>query len=455
MTRQSHLTRRSLLFTSGALGLTLMLSRRASRAGRAAPGTTPRFLLHIQAQGGLDPTMMFDARPLAMTAAGKIHNPLNEDPAQWMGTNGQLALTASPTVPLRSLRDKFSVVNGVVMSTNFDGHDQNTNLFLAGNPFGGTSFNAELNADSSAPLDYIRLGNLFATIQDSRTIQLTQPGLKQLVSGVGSLDGIAPSLDEFLQSESEALGDPTLRFGAGALNLGQATGASKELKKRIQSIQLGDEQDLLDQQLSVIREVFKLGIARGAMFAIVGPNESFDNHAASAAKAQGPSYVALCQRLARVFTYLSTTPFDATHSLFDVTTVVVGSEFGRTMRQPGAPIDNTGTDHNPLSNSVLIGGAGIRGGLVIGGSDFQTATETLSGAHLALDAESLKVMGRPFDFTSGKSRTDKPATFAAADYLQVASVINTVYSLFDVPRDKWRLVERNGATAPVLASLLA
>src|SRR5258705_1937297 len=192
----SSLTRRRLLFASSALGLTLFLPRKKSRA---ATGDTPRFLLNIFASGGLDTTMMFDARPLAMTAAGKIHNPLGQDPASWVGSNGQSALTASSASPLHPLRDRFSVINGVVMSTNFDGHDQNTNLFLAGNPFGGTSFNADLNGDGSAPLDYIKLGDLFvATLQDGRTIQLTPAGLKQLVAGVSSLDGLAPSLDDFL-----------------------------------------------------------------------------------------------------------------------------------------------------------------------------------------------------------------------------------------------------------------
>ena len=37
----------------------------------------------------------------------------------------------------------------------------------------------------------------------------------------------------------------------------------------------------------------------------------------------------------------------------------------------------------------------------------------------------------------------------------IGSVINTVYSLFDVPKDKWRLVERNGEVAPILTTLLA
>jgi hypothetical protein len=448
----TNLTRRKLLFASSALGLTLLFRR---RTGRAAPTTTPRFLLNIVASGGLDNSSMFDARPLAMTAAGLIHNPLNEDPAPWVGDNGGTALTVSSAAPLQAIRDRFSVINGVVMSTSFDGHDQNTNLLLAGNPFGGTSFSSDLNFDSSAPLDYVRLGDVPAELQDSRTIPVSEAGLKQLVSGVSSLDKIAPSLDDFLRAETATLGNKNQRFGAGVLDLDAANTASKELQARIKSIQLGTDADPLDAQLAVIREVFRLGVARGAMFEVTGTDLFFDNHAAQAAKTQGPSFVELSTRLARVFQYLAATPYDANNSLLDVTTVVVGSEFGRTMRQLGKPIDDTGTDHNPLSNSILIGGAGIKSGLVIGASDFQSATETLSGAHLALDADKLKVMGRPFDFATCTVRSDRPATFAAGDYLQIASVINTVYSVFGVDQDKWRLVERGGAVAPVLSALLA
>jgi hypothetical protein len=372
----------------------------------------------------------------------------------WTGSNGTSALTASTAAALHPLKDRFSVINGVVMSTSFDGHDQNTNLFLAGNPFGGASFNADVNTDAAAPLDYIRLGQTLATLDDSRTIQLTPPGLRQLVDGVSSLDGIAPSLEEFLRSEGDALGNPDGRFGAGVLELSSANGASKELQQRIKQIQLGFDADPLDAQLAVIREVFRLGIARGTMFAIAN-DQQIDNHAPASARAQGPTYVTVCERIARVFRYLAETPFDQTQSLLDVTTVVVGSEFGRTMRQSFQPIADTGTDHNPLANTILVGGSGFKSGMVVGATDFQAAGETLSGAHLALDPERVKVMGRPFDFATGTPRTDAPAAFAPGDYLQIASVINTVYSLFDVPEDRWRLVERNGDAAPVLSTLLA
>src|SRR5262249_56713886 len=140
------------------------------------------------------------------------------------------------------------------------------------------------------------------------------------------------------------------------------------------SIQLGTATDPLEQRLAVIREVFRLGIARGAMFAIVD-DLAFDNHAPAAAQAQGTSFMQLSTRLARVFNFLAQTPFDDQHSMLDVTTVVVGSEFGRTMRQDGKPIDATGTDHNPLSTSVLIGGPGIQAGLVLRATCQPTAAE--------------------------------------------------------------------------------
>ena len=461
MKRANGVTRRSLMFSASALGLLLLAPRRLGYAStpklsRSPSATQQRFLLHLVAQGGLDTSMMFDGRPLAMTAAGKIHNPLGQDPTTWMGSNGQAALSASPASSLASIKDKFTVINGVVMSTSFDGHDQNTNVFLAGSPFGGTSFNAVLNGDSATPLDYVRLGTITgATLQDNRAIPLTEPGLDQLVGGVNALDSISPDVDDFLASESAALGSPTKRFGAGVQSLDKANLASTDLRQRIKSVKLGSESDPLDAQLAVVREVFRLDIARGAMLAINGDDLFFDNHAPSLAMNQGPSFVELCSRIARVFAFLAATPFDDTQSLADVTTVVVGSEFGRTMRQIGNPITATGTDHNPLSNTVLVGGAGIKGGQVLGASDFQTATETLSGAHQTLDPDGVKVMGRPFDFTTGTVRTDLPATFAAADYLQVASVINTIYSLFGVDKSAWRLVERGGVVAPVLSNLLA
>jgi hypothetical protein len=124
------------------------------------------------------------------------------------------------------------------------------------------------------------------------------------------------------------------------------------------------------------------------------------------------------------------------------------------MRQKNAPLDKTGTDHNPLTNTILLGGKGIRGGLVIGASDFQSPDESLSPAHLALDPDLLKIMGRPFDYAAFRPRSELPSDFEATDYLSTASVVNTIYDLFAVDEAHHWLQMKNGPIAPVLRPLL-
>jgi hypothetical protein len=134
---------------------------------------------------------------------------------------------------------------------------------------------------------------------------------------------------------------------------------------------------------------------------------------------------------------------------------MVASELGRTMRGADLPVDQTGTNHNQFSNSILIGGKGIRAGMVIGGSDLPDEKATVSKAHLALDGVLEKTMGLPFDFASLMPRPDLPDAFDIKDYLTIGSIINTVYALFDVPKANYRALRRDLPAAPVLHGLLA
>jgi uncharacterized protein DUF1501 len=206
------------------------------------------------------------------------------------------------------------------------------------------------------------------------------------------------------------------------------------------------------QSLALVAECFRLSISRSAIYALP---EQFDVHAADQAKLQPKLFASAIGRISELLRGLVDTPFDTKRSMFDVTTVMIASEFGRTLRSLDSPIDNTGTNHNQFSNSVLIGGKGIRGGMVIGESDFDTASSRLSKAHLALDPVLEKSMGRPFDFRTSRPRPDLPDAFALGDYLTIGSAINTIYSLFDVPKAHYRLLGRDLPAAPVLDGLLA
>jgi hypothetical protein len=102
----------------------------------------------------------------------------------------------------------------------------------------------------------------------------------------------------------------------------------------------------------------------------------------------------------------------------------------------------------------LLGGKGIRGGLVIGGSDLANETAIPSGSHLAMDRALEKTMGLPFDFYSMRAIGELPDEFEIEDHLTIASVINTVYALFGVSKSQYRSLGRNLPMAPVLNGLL-
>jgi hypothetical protein len=211
------------------------------------------------------------------------------------------------------------------------------------------------------------------------------------------------------------------------------------------------EQSPEQQSIALIAECFRLSISRSAIYV---PPEFFDVHAAEQAKAQPKLFAAAIDRVAALLRGLAETPFDDKRSMFDVTTVMMASEMGRTLRAEDTPIDQTGTHHNQFCNSILLAGKGIRGGMVLGASDLADERTQVSKAHLALDPELYKAMGRPFDFATLRTRPDLPEAFDIKDYLTIGSVVNTVYTLFGVPKEHHRTPSRDAPASPVLDGLL-
>ncbi|MGZ3687598.1 MAG: DUF1501 domain-containing protein [Bdellovibrionota bacterium] len=347
-----------------------------------------------------------------------------------------------------------------MMAPNFDGHDQNYNLLMTGDAFGGEGFLPHLNPAGSGhrPLDAITRGRVKATLSNaSSTVPLNPSTAKSLIDSLAKVPPLMAGspLFQFLQSRFAAIGQGSGTLSLGAASMGSSFAGAPALGNMLQQIQSNGIDD--DPHfIGLIGGFFRSGAAKSAMLVLdtESGGTTLDTHDVVSAQHQPKLYSQIASNLAAIFQALKRTPYDSQRSLLDVTTVLFSAEFGRTLRQFGKPIDATGTDHNPLSNSLLIGGKGIRGGLVIGASDFASSTEALSPAHLSMDAEKLKAMGRPFDFAAGLVRTDLPQVFKAGDYLGISSVINTIYSLFGVPSSKFRLIERNGAVAPILSSLL-
>ncbi len=446
------------LLKVGMVGMGALLLPRGLLAQMRPRLNEDHFLLQIILEAGADFTYLFDARPLAMTAAGLIQNYIGEDPIVYTGANGGACLRTKLTDPLLPHRSRFSVVNGVMMAPTFEGHEQNMNLFFTGNPFGGDSFIPLLNWESAsaAPLDGIQNGYTFADLRNhGRVVPLQAAAADSLTGMLNGLPVLRPSdsLAAHIRTRMQANGSGPGRFSAGSRRMMTSfdgmEGLHDKMNRLLPATPGGDEET---QFVDFLSQLFKHNVTRSAVWVT---NENFDTHDSNSAKAQPAVFAAVAARLAKVFELLASTPFDSKRSMFDVTTVMVTSEFGRTMRIEGNAIGETGTNHNPFSNTVLLAGKGIRGGQVIGASDFASAGETLSGAHLQKDPRRICLMARPFDFALGRPRVDLPAAFDVEDYLNIGSVVNTIFEMFHVDRVHSRINSRGGRPAPVLTQLLA
>ncbi len=446
------LNRRHLVKASGlSLAAGLCPTRRAR-----ADDEAPHYFIELVFRAGWDPTQVFDARPAAMTAAGKIQNYRGDEPSLLTGTNGGKTLVTSFFEPLRPFFEagKLSILNGVHMAAGFDGHEQNLNYLFAGNPFGGNSFIPYLNGGARpAPIDFLQIGDLFGTVLDNvgNGVSLDPGAAQSLTSAAvatGAIDGSSPVL-RFLNQRLAANSQGGGRYSAGVqkmqAGLAKASGLSDKIREVVLDIPQGEAQ--LQSVLKLAHQYFVRGLTQNVVIEIFQYN--LDTHDSQSCKDQVTVYPKVVADIQSVLQFLSNTGV-GDRSLLDLTTVVATSEFSRTMRQVGVPIDNTGTDHNPLNNTVLLAGKMIKGGQIFSSSDQETLDAPLSGAHRTLDQDNLKIMGRPFDFDTMQSTLALPDVYDADHYLTFASVANTLMKLFGASDDKLWAVKRNGAPARLL-----
>jgi hypothetical protein len=457
----SHSRRELLKFgLAGAATLVLPGATFIESADARSQDEDPHFFLMIVLNGGADCSYMFDARPLALTAAGKMQNYMGKDPDPWTGTNGGIAAATGLVKPLARFKDRFSVFNGVVMTPSFDGHAQNMNFLFTGDPFGGNSFIPHLNlpdtgrkpdaVDAIIPAERAD----FTVMNHSGVIPLEPKVLRGLPERLKQLPPAHADdpLTSFVGSRIDAIARGAGSLSDGAKLMRTALDASPEVHRKLAALSPTNPKESTEKQaIALIAECFRLSLSRAAIYVLP---EQFDVHAPELAKAQPELFTSAIEKIAALLQGLADTPYDAKRSMFDVTTIMIASEFGRTMRAPDMPIDATGTNHNQYSNSILLGGKRVKSGLVIGASDFADVSVQVSKAHLAVDPVLEKTVGRPFDFKTMRPRSDLPESFEIADYLTIGSVVNTLYAVFGVPESYYRTIGRDKLAAPVMDGLL-
>jgi hypothetical protein len=465
--------RRQLFQNAGATGL---LTGFASQWPLYAANSEPHYLMIVSTFGGCDASYLFDARPLSMTEHGLQHNYLGENPTKYDSANGGTCWRTKLTEPLKPWLDKLAIVNGVMMGADLEDHFQNFAVALTANPFGGPSYLGYWPGGETASLQIVENGGIISFLPSNNIGRRVSLGLES----AESLRSMASNIDE--AKFMDAFKFPSARTNKSAENgrnnswqssakrMQHAFTTMPSLQKHLRGLpektelkpsDNPTEQDVLDE-LAALTKLYagamKSGLAPVSMIeltALLGRlGHVFDAHDLRTAKAQPVAIGAVAKSYKVILETLATTEFQNGKSMLDVTTVVFQSEFSRTMRQERNPIGETGTDHNSLTNTVLLAGKSIRGGIVLGNSDFQTHDEELSAAHMKVDARRVKIMGRPFDFATSESRQDQPNAFHMTDYLTMASVLNTLQYAGGIDSKHRYILGRGLPEAPIVSKLL-
>ena len=116
------------------------------------------------------------------------------------------------------------------------------------------------------------------------------------------------------------------------------TETSPDVHQKLASLSRNDPNQSAEKQaIALIAECFRLSLSRAAVYVLP---EQFDVHAPELAQDQPRLFGDAISKIAALLQGLVDTPFDAKRSMFDVTTVMIASEFGRTMRAPEMPIES-------------------------------------------------------------------------------------------------------------------
>ncbi|NCA17469.1 MAG: DUF1501 domain-containing protein [Betaproteobacteria bacterium] len=141
--------------------------------------------------------------------------------------------------------------------------------------------------------------------------------------------------------------------------------------------------------------------------------------------------------LARLFQIFKKLPY-AQGSLFDHTTFVVFSEFGR------LPYLNafSGKDHNTSSNSALLAGKRVRGNQVVGGTHLQADP-------LSKDAPP-QLIGLDYDFKAGRTSS---LSAVGTSRITAENMAKTIHSLFNADQPHAALPRSIESAEPLVALL--
>ncbi|MEW5740755.1 MAG: DUF1501 domain-containing protein [Myxococcota bacterium] len=391
----SRNSRRDLLKAAAGIGAGLMLGGLFPSRAQAAPQPRRRFLF-AYFDGGWDLLLGLDPRNPATTNA-QTH--LIETGYGQLGARGQRgvrsvgALQFGPAVhpDFLQVASRCSVIQGVSMDT--ASHEVGRRYFLTGRfPRGitavGSSTASEVVAQQGdlTPIPHLSVNvEAYATGLPSFASALSVGSLTDLFVALRPFSNLDPAIEAAVKSYQDGTGCAGTQADAKGLvtNLQRSIQRSRsyitsQLDRIFDLTRMDPEMDALRARYDTAAagqdptapeilgfigaQALKEGVSQAVSVRVAN---RLDTHGQDWASDQAPNQERGWKVLAAMLKDLSETPSkDAPgKTVLDETTVVAFSEFGRT------PLFNSirGRDHF-VGNSVLVAGAGVKPGLVIGKS---------------------------------------------------------------------------------------
>lgn len=380
---QLDLTRRKLLTLIPTLAPLAGLSLYSTPLFSQAPETSDHFFCYLIMEGGCDATLGLD--PWIQEKRLDPQDIFIEYTPNEVTSTGGLYLGPS-AAPLKPFADRISVFNGVFMSLQDNGHPAAMSYITTGNPTG-------LRPDISVEIADSRGAGPFGVISNQSL------STKQSQCLVSSSRDIASLKDKsnpasFFQLLFSTFKNPTSNWSKTVTSLLNGNSTFDALKAEL--IKLSANNPNLEPE-HVAAACFSSLACSEAQINIsqnIGGLDTHAQHVGTHKRIQLSHW----EKVASIFSLFQSLPFKDSN-LFEHTTFMVASEFSRTAALNAA----NGKDHNPLTNSVLLAGRGVRGNQTIGGSKVVTRQDSSSGDSyliaLPWDFQQQKLITQPSEGT--------------------------------------------------------
>lgn len=394
-----------------------------------------KLLLVLRFNGAWDTLMATDARTKEFLNAQTFSSPeflaFDERVSIKQYKEAQLGICMEP---LFGYLDDLCIVNGIMMNYLSTSHETNREYMSSGNIMTGATFFPFALARAMQKKD-LRIGYYmeYETLQDGNYAE------KMPTKNLDSFSESFMDPFETILDDESPMASLQKRIIVQRQNEKETIKLLNQFVKKVDTALTSDNPGMTQASLALA------GLGSGFLQMAqvdVTEDEALDTHD-SHKELHAESLTAGFDHVAKMIKFMKETPYkldpSLNKSLFDMTTVVITSEFART----AAPEKNDGTDHNQYNNSCILFGGNVNGGTIIGSSHIYKISEIKNN---------YSVRGSLYHATPFNYQMQRPMTKAEMSTMALNAFgtckSNSCYD-YIYPETIWRTIAQQFSSDPI------